>query len=80
MWLSDPNESETRPTPADGPGPLGGTLIDSPDRAERIEIANEQAVARAESFLDETDFNSETVYLDSNRTEECFTLTLCRIA
>lgn len=80
VWLGDSGDRSTRPTPTGRRGPYGGTLIDSDERAERIQVADEQAASRAESFLQETDFDGETVYLDSNRIGACFTLDLCRIA
>ncbi|WP_226012168.1 hypothetical protein [Halomicrobium salinisoli] len=55
------------------------TVIDGADRAERVRVAGGVDAEPVRSFLDETDFEAETVYLEVNRVEECFRLELCRI-
>lgn len=81
IWLADPDEGDAdRPTPDDMHRLIGGTVIDTRARADRISIADGSAAERARTFLAETDFDSQTIYLDTNRVEACFTLELCRIA
>ncbi|WP_284009944.1 hypothetical protein [Haloarcula pelagica] len=43
-------------------------------------VADVEGRARVRSFVDATDFASETLYLETNRVEECFELTLCYVA
>jgi hypothetical protein len=54
-------------------------VIDTAARAGELETAASVDGERLEAFVSETAFDSETLYLQSLRVEECFRLELCRI-
>lgn len=81
VWLSDSTGNDaSRPTSDDRREQISGTVIDSPSRADRLTIAEVPARERARTFLSETDYETQTVYLDTNHVQECFTLELCRVS
>lgn len=55
------------------------SVIDTPARADRISAADGVDADRVETFLDDTDFATETLYLQAIQVEACFELTLCSI-
>ena len=80
IWLADPDGDDGRPNPDDRRRHIRSTLIDSSERADRVAVVDTDGSDRVRSFLDATDFASETLYLETNRIEECFELTLCHIS
>jgi len=80
MRLVDPDETETdSPPPWESRPRDQYEVIDTRDRADRLTAAPENA-ERVSSFVAETDFDTETLYLETRRVEECFRLRLCRIS
>ncbi|MBX0293508.1 hypothetical protein [Haloarcula nitratireducens] len=84
VWFDDPDrEGNGRPTPAEHGG-YGyfhtNGLVDSADRAERVSVADVPNPDRIPAFFEATDFDSETVYVESQRVEECFRLELCSVS
>lgn len=55
-------------------------VIDSESRAEQLEVAEAIDGASVSSFVSETEFETETLYLDTKLIEECFRLGLCTIS
>lgn len=80
VWLVDDGQTSDRPSFQEGDRHLIHELIDGPDRADRLTIADVPNADRAASFLAATDFGSETIYLETYRVKECFELELCHIA
>ena len=54
-------------------------LVVDTDRADALTFADVDGVDEAERFLDETDFASESVYIEERTIEECYELQLCWI-
>lgn len=80
VWLTDPGDGDDRPTPGEHSRHLGSIVVDGPSRADRIALADVPAGERARSFLADTAFDRETVYVESFRVRECFRLDLCGIS
>ena len=60
--------------------PIGGSVVvDTAAKADEFSVAESVDRDRVDAFLDATDFESETLYLQTVRVEECFRLELCRI-
>jgi len=76
VWLADLDGNDGRPTPGEH-SRHEAMLVDSRARAERVEIADGPAGERARSFLAETSFDRETIYVENHRVRECFRLELC---
>lgn len=75
IWHGDRSEQTPRRTdPIDD-----SVVIDTVTKANRLSVADGGDRDRLESFLDGTDFESETLYLQNIRVKECFVLDLCRI-
>lgn len=49
------------------------------ETARRLRFADVDGADEAERFVTETDFRSETVYVESRPARECFTLELCSV-
>ncbi|MBV0923632.1 hypothetical protein KTS45_05400 [Halomicroarcula limicola] len=84
VWFDDPDrEDGGRPTPAEHGG-YGyfrtHGLVDSADRAGRVSVADVPDPDRIPAFFEATDFDSETVYVESQLVEECFRLELCSVS
>jgi len=77
VWLDD---GDGRPTESRHSRRLVSEIIDTASKADQITLAEEMDRSTIDSFLDETDFETETVYLQSAIVEECFRLTLCQIS
>ncbi|WP_225333302.1 hypothetical protein [Halomicrobium urmianum] len=78
VWFAD-EDGGGRPSVAERHYHGDRTVIDGEDRAGRVRVADGVDTEPVRSFLDETDFESETVYLEVNQVEECFRLELCSI-
>lgn len=55
-------------------------IIDSDAEARNLTVADAVNADRVSSFWSGTDFDAETLYLETVRVEECFRLQLCRIS
>ncbi|MEA5388598.1 hypothetical protein VB779_17245 [Haloarculaceae archaeon H-GB11] len=79
VWLPDGDSNDDEwPTQDSRYG--DHVVIDAQKRADRVEIADLPDSERARTFLDETDYAAETVYLETMRIEECFRLELCHVS
>lgn len=76
VWLN----SDERPTESRHSRGVESEIIDTARKADRLAVAEETDDSEIESFLDETDFETEVIYIQSVRVEECFRLTLCQIS
>ncbi|WP_152041109.1 hypothetical protein [Salinigranum salinum] len=76
VWLTDSD----RPTPDTHSRHLSSIIIDSQSRAERVEIVDVPAAEDARSFITNTSFDRETVYIQTHRVRECFRLDLCHVS
>ncbi|WP_336338609.1 hypothetical protein [Haloarcula brevis] len=75
VWLDD----DGRPTEIRHRDRLQSEIIDTAAKADRLGVAETVDRQAIESFLDETDFDTETIYIQNVRIEECFRLSLCRV-
>ncbi|WP_363467630.1 hypothetical protein [Halogeometricum borinquense] len=80
IWL--PNETETGQTTSDEPQkrPLVYELIASTEKADRLKFADIEGVDEAQQFVNETDFDSETLFIQTRSIESCHTLSLCNVS
>ncbi|MFB6243688.1 MAG: hypothetical protein ABEH80_06275 [Halobaculum sp.] len=80
VWLDDPDsDGNDRPTAADGQSYWESRLIGDSDTAAHLTVRGVDD-ERLSSFLSATDFDSESVYLETVRVRECFRLSLCYVA
>jgi len=57
------------------------TVIDSREQADRLTVADDVDLdGDLASFAEETEFDTETLYLETNAIQECFRLELCWIS
>jgi hypothetical protein len=81
VWLVDPDEADGgRPTPRADDRYVEITVVDGPSRADRVAVATDAARERVDGFLEATDFDRETVVLQTVRLGECFRLELCAVS
>jgi hypothetical protein len=81
IWLADPDsDDDGRPTPRPDQRHIGSVVVDSESRADRLSVAADVDGEAVQSFLAATDFDAETVFVETVRVEECFRLSLCRIS
>lgn len=81
LWLTDQDgEDGGRPSPVDRRSHHDSTVVDTVSIADRLAVAETVDRSRLDDFLDATDFETETVYLETIQIEACFELQLCRIA
>lgn len=81
IWLADADGTGSeRPTPRPDQYHIESTIVDSESKMDRFSVAPEVDEERVDSFLEATDFDAETVFLETIRVEECFRLELCRIS
>ncbi|MFB6223455.1 MAG: hypothetical protein ABEH86_07260 [Haloarcula sp.] len=76
VWLDD---GDSRPTESHHPRRLESKIIDTASKADQVTVAEDADRSLIRTFLDETDFETETVYVQNVMIEECFRLTLCQI-
>ncbi|MDS0222720.1 hypothetical protein NDI54_15345 [Haloarcula sp. S1AR25-5A] len=76
VWVED----DGRPTESHYSDRLESEVIDSASKADRITVTDDVDRSPIDAFLNETDFETETVYLQRVLVEECFRLTLCQIS
>jgi hypothetical protein len=79
-WLAPPDGTDGRPRPDDRSRHLSSVVVDSRARAERVETVDVPAAADARSFVENTSFDRETVYVENHRVRDCFRLDLCRVS
>jgi len=80
LWLADPDgETERERRSHRERRRHSRTVVDTPARAERLRVADGVDADGLDSFLSETDLDSQTLYLESVEVRACFELTLCRI-
>jgi hypothetical protein len=79
IWLASEDGGE-RPDRSEERLHISSEVIDTTDRADRVRVAQGAGRDRVQSLVDATDFESETLYLETNRVDECFELTLCSIS
>lgn len=77
VWLDD---GDSRPTESRHTRRLESKIIDTASKADRLAVAEDVDSSLIETFLDGTDFETETVYLQNVMIEECFRLMLCQIS
>jgi hypothetical protein len=81
VWLADGDgEDDGRPTPRPDARHIDSVVVDGEARAGRLSVDSEADGTRVASFLSETDFDDETVVVETIQVEECFRLELCRIS
>jgi hypothetical protein len=81
VWLADQGgEGDGRPTERPEERHIKSEVVDSQNRVDRLSVAPEVDDSRVASFLQATDFASETVFVETVGTEACFRLALCRIS
>jgi hypothetical protein len=80
IWLAGPDGDEGRPTPRDGSRHLSSIVVDSRSRAERVETVDTPAAEHARSFVANTSFDRETIYIETHRVRDCFRLDLCTVS
>jgi hypothetical protein len=54
-------------------------VLDSASMMDRLTMDDDEAAAAVSSFVSETDFGGETLYLETVRIRECFRLRLCYV-
>ena len=81
IWLKNPDsETSDRPTETERNRWRDSIIVDDSARADRISVAETVDRDRVESFLGETDFGTETIYIEMGQVEECFRLALCQVS
>lgn len=68
---------EDRPTQDDGPRYPHSFLVDTQERADEIEYRDVDGTAAVRAFVDETDFDAATVFVDQRSIPACYRLELC---
>lgn len=81
LRVVDQDAERTDPEPRDRRRRrIRSEVIDSASRAERLVVADGVDGGSVTAFVSETEFGSETLYLDSKLVEACFRLELCSIS
>jgi hypothetical protein len=80
--LVDPDEETAKDDDPDRRGPQESyAVIDSRETADRLTVADGvDTDGELESFLEATDFDTETLYLQTHAVQECFRLELCWVS
>lgn len=79
--LTDPDQDTTESSRPDRhPQRIRAELVDSRSKSQRLTTADGVDSDSVSSFVSVTDFDSETLYLESVRVEECFRLQFCHIS
>jgi len=77
VWIED---EDGRPTERRHSRRLATEVIDTAAKADRVAVAESVDRSPIERFLDKTDFETETLYLQNMVVGECFRLTLCQVS
>lgn len=82
VWLAHDGDGRGgRPTPRrDGDFHHLGNIIVDGDRADRLRTADVPATVGVDDFVAATDFESESLYVETIRMEACFSLHLCQVS
>lgn len=80
VWLAQQDGEGGRPEARDEHRHFEALVVDTTARAERITVADSVDRDRVESFVDATDFDAETIYIETTRIKECFRLELCGVS
>lgn len=81
LWLADPDaEDGGRPTASRRTREHDSIVVDSQSRADRLSMADAVDSQRVDSFLSATDFETETLYLETIQVRACFELVLCKVS
>lgn len=83
-WLPREESGDAETTDADDgetPSPPSRQhgFVASAEAAERLRIAEADGVEEARRFVEATDFETETVYFETRRVRECYSLELCYV-
>jgi hypothetical protein len=62
------------------PRRIDQVVVDSAERADRITVADHVDGNPVSAFVSETDFEAETLFLQTTRVEACFRLRLCNVS
>ncbi|WP_154018439.1 hypothetical protein [Halolamina rubra] len=79
VWLTEPDDDD-RPTASRRDRWRDSIIVDDADRADRIRLADGVDAEPVESFLDATEFDAESVFVEMGDVRECFRLELCHVA
>lgn len=80
LQLTDSKEKHQQASARGLSSHLTHTLIDTQSKAQHLTVADSSDSDQVSSFVAATDFDSETLYLESKRVQECFRLQLCNIS
>lgn len=80
-WLPDDRRGRTTGDATTGPPERARTrrFVASEESAGRLAFADVEGVDEARQFVADTDFGSETLYVESQAVDECRTLELCYV-
>ncbi|UIP00271.1 hypothetical protein Hbl1158_02570 [Halobaculum sp. CBA1158] len=76
VWLPDPDGTEADVEPVR----RRPTFLTSREQVERLRFADAEGVAAARTFLEETAFDSETIFLERYPVRRCYELQLCDVS
>ena len=81
-WLAEDGESRATDETTAGPPEHARTraLVASEESAARLQFADVSGVEAAREFVSNTDFEAETLYVESRPVDECRSLELCHVA
>ncbi|MFB6175644.1 MAG: hypothetical protein ABEI99_00595 [Halobaculum sp.] len=80
VWVADSaGEGTGRPTPRSDERFLESTMLSTPTEASQVAVAGVEK-SRVTPFVENTDFDSQSVYLETIRVRDCVRLVLCDIA
>lgn len=80
VWLArSDSDADGRPTASQRERWRDHIILDDSARAGRLRVADTVDRDQVRSFLTATDFEAETVYVETGSVEECFRHTLCHI-
>lgn len=81
IYESGSEEEFTEPSRFDRPsGRYLHALVDSESSSDRLVVADHVDGDPVTPFVSETDFDSETLYLETRRVEACYRLDLCYVS
>lgn len=78
--LGDADTSDSEPFHPDRSPHLTNDIVDTESKGRQLTVADGEDGKHVSSFVSATDFDSETLYLESRWVRECFRLQLCSIS
>jgi len=79
--LTDPDSEHTESSRQESASRLNQyEVIDSQSRAQRLTVADSVDGDELSSFVSATNFDNETLYLETQQVKECFRLQLCYVS